>query len=93
MKQLKLKPIVFKLYRIPPEQQQRMDELADKCTEGTLSKREYQEYRQLVEEAQRLTIENAKTLVRFKNPELFDLGEYLNPPKRKKGRQSAISEE
>jgi hypothetical protein len=75
MKQLKFKPLVYKLYRVPPEQQRRMDEFADKCNQGRLTKKEQEEYRQLVEEAQRLTIENAKTLARFQNPELFKFGD------------------
>jgi len=88
MKQLKLKPMVFKLYRITPEQQQRLDELADKGNEGTLTEKEYEEYKQLVAEAQRLTIENAKTLARFEHPELFNLRESGKRPKSKKSRRS-----
>jgi len=89
MKQVKLKPVVFKLYRVSPEQQRRLDELADKGNEGTLTEKEYEEYKQLVEEAQRLTMENAKTLVRFEHPELFDWPESVKPPKRKKSLASA----
>jgi hypothetical protein len=85
MKRLKLKPVIFELYRIPPEQQQRMDELADKCNEGQLTPGEHQEYKQLVEEAQRLTIENAKTLARFKAPELFNLSERSSRTRRRMG--------
>jgi hypothetical protein len=85
MKQVKLKPVIFKLYRISPEQQRRLDELADKGNEGRLTEKEYEEYKRLVEEAQRLTIENAKTLARFEHPELFDLRESVKPRRRKKG--------
>jgi hypothetical protein len=65
-----------------------MDELADKCNEGKLTKKEHEEYAQLVEEAQHLTLENAKTLVQFEYPELFDLDEQLKLPKRKKRHRS-----
>jgi predicted transcriptional regulator len=71
-KALKYRPETFMLYRISTDHQRRMDELAEKCNEGELSEKEYEEYLRLVQEAQLLSLENAKVFARFRNPELFD---------------------
>jgi len=66
-----------------------MDELAEKCNEGDIRREEYQEYLRLVEEAQLLSLENARVFARFRNPELFDArGEFKKNATRRKATQA-----
>lgn len=51
------------MYRISDQQQQRLDYLMEKNNEGLLSSREKRELAELAAYAQRLSIENAKTLL------------------------------
>jgi len=57
------------LKRLSQKKQRRMDELAEKRNEGLLTKREYAEYTLLVDEAQRLTVENARRLAQWASAE------------------------
>ncbi|MBI1747041.1 MAG: hypothetical protein HYR55_10695 [Acidobacteria bacterium] len=91
---LKYKPETFTLYHVSPDHQHQMDALAEKCNEGELTEKEYEEYLRLLAGIQRLPIENARVFARFRNPELFDeRGEFKKrSPNRptKKARHSAF---
>lgn len=54
------------LQRLSEEKQQRLDELMDRNTEGLLTKRERKEFQRLVEEAEAVTLANARLLVQEK---------------------------
>ena len=54
-----------KLTRFPVAKQRRLDELLDKNSEGTITPREKARLDQLVTEAERLMVANAKKLARF----------------------------
>jgi hypothetical protein len=58
--------------RLSRMKQRRLDELADKGNAGLLTGGEYEEYSQLVDEAQRLTIENARRLAQWLESEPGD---------------------
>ena len=60
------------LKSFPSQNQHRLDALADKNVEGRLTRAERAELRRLVDEAQRLSVENARALVRAQRPALFD---------------------
>jgi len=74
----------FPLKRLSQKKQRRMDELADKCHEGLLTKREYEEYARLVDEAQRLTVENAKRLAQWASVEQADERSGAKPSPRRR---------
>jgi hypothetical protein len=54
-----------KLKKFSPSKQRRMDALLDKQSEGTISPTERERLKQLVAEAERLMVENAKLLSAF----------------------------
>ncbi|MBM3242806.1 hypothetical protein FJZ31_41625 [Candidatus Poribacteria bacterium] len=64
--------ILIALKRFPKEKQQRLNFLAEKNTEGTITKEELSEFGKLVDEAQALMLQNKETLARVIRPDLFD---------------------
>ena len=60
------------LKRFPQEKQQRLNCLAEKNTEGTITKAEFSELEELVGETQALMLQNTETLARAIRPDLFD---------------------
>lgn len=53
--------------RISPQVQKRFDALAERNTEGILTPQEREEYEQLVDTLEKLTLENAERLSRMSN--------------------------
>jgi len=64
--------ILIALKQFPEHKQQRLNFLAEKNTEGTITKEEFSELEELVDEAQVLMFQNTETLVRVIRPDLFD---------------------
>ena len=54
--------------RLPPEVEARMHELAGRNNEGLLTQEEHREYDQLVQQASELMLENARALLRHRDP-------------------------
>ena len=52
----------FKLIRLSKAKQQRLDILMDKNNEGTITPQEYQELKALVQDANQISVANAKLL-------------------------------
>jgi len=63
------KPTPPKIKKFPVAKQRRMDELLDKNSEGTITPTEKAKLAQLVEEAERLMVSNAKLLAEFSQKE------------------------
>lgn len=61
--------VVVRLRRLPVEVQRRMSELLGKNSEGSISRAEHRELKRLVEDADRLTLENSRALARTLRPE------------------------
>ena len=57
------------LKNFSPTKQRRLDELLEKNAEGTITPREKSRLEQLVEEAERLMVDNARRLARFSKSE------------------------
>ena len=64
--------ILIALKQFPKEKQQRLNFLAEKNTEGTITKEELSEFEELVGETQALMLQNTETLARVIRPDLFD---------------------
>ena len=64
--------ILIALKQFPEEKQQRLNFLAEKNTEGTITKEELSEFEELVDETQVLMLQNTETLARVIRPDLFD---------------------
>lgn len=64
--------VLIVLKQFPEEKQQRLNFLAKKNTEGTITKEERSELEGLVDEAQSLMLQNTETLARVVRPDLFD---------------------
>ena len=64
--------ILIALKQFPEEKQQRLNFLAEKNTEGTITKEELSEFEELVDETQALMLQNTETLARLIRPDLFD---------------------
>jgi hypothetical protein len=60
------------LRKEPPETTRRYRELADKLSTGTLTPAERQELEALVAASERLSLENARALLRRRKPETYD---------------------
>lgn len=57
--------------RLPPESDRRYRELAEKQDRGILAPAERAEMRALAAEAEQLTLENARALLRHRSPDAF----------------------
>ena len=63
------KPLPPKVRRFPAAKQRRLDQLLDKNSEGTITAHERGALTQLVADAERVMVENAKRLAEFSKAE------------------------
>ncbi len=59
------KPVPPKLENLPAPKQRRLDQLLEKNSEGTITKKERARLEQLVAEAEELMVANARQLAKF----------------------------